>query len=166
MAVFANGAFVSDPWRMPGADGHVATGSHAILTLAQWREHWTTFAGASNPIGLLLEPGAPLAELAADLKRFALIVLAFPKYTDGRAYSMAHQLRDMGYGGQLRATGNVLFDQLQLMTRCGFDSFEISHAPTLRLLESGRRPDVANFYQPGFGAEIPAGTRPWARKRA
>ena len=52
------------------------------------------------------------------------------------------------------------------MTRCGFESFEIVHEPTLQLLRSGRRPDVDQFYQPGFGAEIPAGTRPWARRRA
>ena len=54
-----------------------------------------------------------------------LIVLHFPKFSDGRAYSQARLLRGrLGYTGELRATGGVLQDQLPFMLRCGFDSFE------------------------------------------
>jgi uncharacterized protein (DUF934 family) len=54
-----------------------------------------------------------------------LIVLNFPKFTDGRAYSQARLLRErLGYTGELRATGAVFLDQLPFMLRCGFDSFE------------------------------------------
>jgi hypothetical protein len=46
-------------------------------------------------------------------------MLDFPKYTDGRAYSQARLLRErLGYRGELRATGNVLRDQLLFMRRC------------------------------------------------
>jgi uncharacterized protein (DUF934 family) len=58
----------------------------------------------------------------ADVK---LIVLHFPKFTDGRAYSQARLLRErLGYTGELRATGAVFLDQLPFLLRCGFDSFE------------------------------------------
>ena len=58
----------------------------------------------------------------ADLR---LIVLHFPKFSDGRAYSQARILRErMGYSGEMRATGGVLQDQLPFLLRCGFDSFE------------------------------------------
>jgi uncharacterized protein (DUF934 family) len=51
------------------------------------------------------------------------IDLNFPKFTDGRAYSQAFLLRRrLGFKGELRATGDVLVDQLQLMQRSGFDS--------------------------------------------
>jgi uncharacterized protein (DUF934 family) len=50
------------------------------------------------------------------------IELAFPKFTDGRAYSQAHVLRRRGYRGDIRASGDVLVDQLNLMRRCGFSS--------------------------------------------
>ena len=51
------------------------------------------------------------------------IDLKFPKFTDGRAYSQAYLLRRrLGFKGELRATGDVLVDQLQLMQRSGFDS--------------------------------------------
>lgn len=51
------------------------------------------------------------------------IDLQFPKFTDGRAYSQAFLLRRrLGFQGELRATGDVLVDQLQLLQRSGFDS--------------------------------------------
>ena len=54
-----------------------------------------------------------------------LVVLNFPKFTDGRAYSQARLLRErLGYTGGLRATGAVFLDQLPFLLRCGFDSFE------------------------------------------
>lgn len=50
------------------------------------------------------------------------IDLNFPKFTDGRAYSQAFLLRRrLGFGGELRATGDVLIDQLVQMERTGFD---------------------------------------------
>ncbi|MBS0549925.1 MAG: DUF934 domain-containing protein [Proteobacteria bacterium] len=63
--------------------------------------------------------------LSMRLSRLKLVVLHFPKFTDGRAYSQARLLRGrMGYRGELRATGAVLRDQLPFLLRCGFDSFE------------------------------------------
>lgn len=50
------------------------------------------------------------------------IDLHFPRFTDGRAYSQARLLRQRrGFTGELRATGDVLIDQLVHMARCGFD---------------------------------------------
>jgi uncharacterized protein (DUF934 family) len=50
------------------------------------------------------------------------IDLHFPKFTDGRAYSQAFWLRRrMGFKGEIRATGDVLIDQLVQMERTGFD---------------------------------------------
>ena len=63
-----------------------------------------------------------IEDIGPDLQHLALIAISFPKFTDGRAYSQARLIRGrLGFTGQLRATGDVLFDQLQLMTRCGFD---------------------------------------------
>ena len=50
------------------------------------------------------------------------IDLYFPKFTDGRAYSQAFILRRrLGFQGEIRATGDVLIDQLVSMSRTGFD---------------------------------------------
>lgn len=63
----------------------------------------------------------------ADVQAVALegvdrIELNFPKFTDGRAYSQARLLRRRGFAGDLRATGDVLVDQLVHMHRLGFSS--------------------------------------------
>jgi uncharacterized protein (DUF934 family) len=57
-----------------------------------------------------------------DLNGVTRIDLNFPKFTDGRAYSQAFLLRRrLGFTGELRATGDVLIDQLVQMERTGFD---------------------------------------------
>ena len=73
--------------------------------------------------------GQNAIELAndADPRTLALdgvdrVDLNFPKFTDGRAFSQAFLLRRrLGYAGELRATGDVLIDQLLQMQRTGFD---------------------------------------------
>lgn len=51
------------------------------------------------------------------------IDLHFPKFTDGRAFSQAFLLsRRLGFKGEIRATGDVLVDQLAQMQRSGFTS--------------------------------------------
>jgi uncharacterized protein (DUF934 family) len=55
--------------------------------------------------------------------RVGRIELYFPHFTDGRAYSQAYLLRRrLGFKGDLRATGDVLIDQLIQMERTGFSS--------------------------------------------
>ncbi len=57
-----------------------------------------------------------------DLTGVTRIDLHFPKFTDGRAYSQAFLLRRrLGFTGEIRATGDVLIDQLVQMERAGFD---------------------------------------------
>lgn len=57
-----------------------------------------------------------------DLTGVTRIDLHFPKFTDGRAYSQAFLLRRrLGFTGEIRATGDVLIDQLVQMERTGFD---------------------------------------------
>ncbi|RUP23932.1 MAG: DUF934 domain-containing protein [Curvibacter sp.] len=57
-----------------------------------------------------------------SLQGVTRIDLNFPKFTDGRAYSQAYLLRRrLGFAGEIRATGDVLIDQLVQMSRSGFD---------------------------------------------
>lgn len=56
-----------------------------------------------------------------QLDGISRIDLHFPKFTDGRAYSQAYLLRRrLGFAGEIRATGDVLIDQLVQMARSGF----------------------------------------------
>jgi uncharacterized protein (DUF934 family) len=165
MTYYKDGAFSVDTWRRLGESEDVPQDGRVILTLEQWQKHGAVQQNTNIPLGLFLKPGVLLDQLGVAFSRFSLIALEFPKYTDGRAYSQARQLRDdHHFTGELRATGDVLFDQLQLMVRCGFDAFEIGDAATIKLLEEGRNAPLTHFYQPALGREIPAGTRPWIRR--
>lgn len=99
-----------------------------IVPLAIWNEQRSQRAetsGRSGRNGVLLENTDDPRALAADFDKLALIAVRFPKFTDGRGYSIARLLRRLGWKGELRAVGDVLRDQLFYMARCGFDAFEL-----------------------------------------
>ena len=70
-----------------------------------------------------LEAGDDVRRLAPVLDRVRLVEVDFPKFRDGRGFSSARILREMGYTGEIKATGDVLVDLVFFMRRCGFDSF-------------------------------------------
>jgi uncharacterized protein (DUF934 family) len=119
----------NDRWHLvTGEDGPVPNPSpqpNRLLTLEQWhavRDEWPQ----DLALGLLVPNSADVHALAPDLHRIALVVLEFPKWTDGRAYSQARLLRTRHrYTGELRATGQVLVDMLPLLQRTGFDAVEL-----------------------------------------
>lgn len=83
---------------------------------------------ASPPEGrvLRLEPGDDPAALAGALRDVVRIEVNFPKFGDGRGFSIARLLRTRcGYSGELRAVGHITRDHLQSMARVGFDAFEL-----------------------------------------
>jgi phosphoadenosine phosphosulfate reductase len=164
MPLYKNGVFVEDRWHvLPDGEAAPASG-HVIFPLEWWKEEKQAFDGSSVPLGVRIEAGTPTEEFADEVARLALIALVFPKFHDGRAFSLARMLRErLGFRGELRAVGEVLLDQIQLMTRCGFDSFEITDPVTELALRAGHIPGVSHFYQPAQGAARPAWTRPWTR---
>ena len=82
-----------------------------------------SFLDQSNATAVRIESGEDVRQLLPYLDRLALIEVDFPAFGDGRGYSSAQILREEGYEGELRASGDVLVDQLPYMKRCGFDSF-------------------------------------------
>ena len=63
---------------------------------------------------------------ADEVRHAAVVVLQFPKWTDGRAYSQAVLLRGrLRFAGEIHATGDVLVDMLPLLRRCGFDAVQL-----------------------------------------
>jgi uncharacterized protein (DUF934 family) len=75
-------------------------------------------------LGVWLASDQLATVIADDLGNFAVIAIDFPKFSDGRGYSIAYNLRKrLGYTGELRAIGDVLRDQLFQMQRCGFNAY-------------------------------------------
>ena len=71
-----------------------------------------------------LEPQDDPAAVAARLPNVSRVEINFPKFGDGRGFSIARLLRERhGYKGELRAVGEVARDHLYYMEQCGFDAF-------------------------------------------
>ena len=95
----------------------------AVLPLSLWK------LGGRAGDAVWLAPADEPSELVGDLERLRLIGIDFPKFTDGRGFSIASLLRRRyGYTADLRAIGDVLVDQLHYLRRVGFSSFALKAA--------------------------------------
>ncbi|MXO58008.1 DUF934 domain-containing protein [Altererythrobacter salegens] len=94
---------------------------HAAVTV-------DAFLDQSNASAVRIEPGDDARAILPHIEQLRLVEVNFPGFMDGRGYSSARILREAGYTGELRAVGDVLIDQLAIMRRCGFDSFQPDRA--------------------------------------
>jgi uncharacterized protein (DUF934 family) len=151
-----------DPWRLvEGEDGPNVTITPApqrLLTLTQWhavRAQWPS----EIPVAVAVPNDAAIEDLAEDLPRIALVVLHFPKWTDGRAYSQARLLRARyRYAGAVRATGEVLVDMTPLLSRTGFDEAQLRADQNREFAERSLR-IVTGHYQADVHEQRPLFSR-------
>lgn len=92
------------------------------------------------------EVSAVIAAAGGDLSQVSCIAIQFPKFTDGRGYSLAVLLRRAGFGGELRAQGDIGQDQLNYLSRSGFDSFILREGTPAASAVAGLR-DFSEPYQ-------------------
>ena len=146
-----------------GEDGpspHPIAREGQLLSLEQWhavRETWPP----GLRTGVILANTADVEDLQADLARLALVVLQFPKWTDGRAYTQARVLRRrLRFEGEIRATGEVLVDMVPLLHRCGVDAVVLRHDQSL---DAAQR--ALHFFDQGHYQGDVVETGPlWARQ--
>lgn len=94
-----------------------------IVPLKVWQAQRDTLQHRTD-IGVWFASDERAEELQNDAAKFSVIAVDFPKFADGRGYSIAHHLRvRLNYRGELRAIGDVLRDQMFYMQRVGFDAF-------------------------------------------
>jgi uncharacterized protein (DUF934 family) len=82
-----------------------------------------SFLDQSNATAVRIEAGDDVRLLLPVIGRVRLVEIDFPRFRDGRGFSSARILREAGYKGEIKATGDVLVDLVWFMRRCGFDSF-------------------------------------------
>ena len=154
-------ALDGDPgrWLLPTESGLLAElpPGDLIVPLAVWRVRAGDLDGRARR-GVRIPAAAGPEAIAADLARLDLVALDIAAATDGRASSAARLLRERyGFRGELRAAGAVVRDQLALLERCGFDSFELPDGADLAAVR-------AAFFEIGAVYQADAGAR-FGRRR-
>ncbi len=125
--VIIDGAIVDNLWRRLEGESleNALPEGKIIVPLAYWQANRDTLI-ARDEVAVWLAPGEEPRDLEDDLQQLPLIAIHFPAFKDGRGYSYARELRTRyGFKGEIRATGDVLRDQLFYLQRCGFNAFEI-----------------------------------------
>jgi uncharacterized protein (DUF934 family) len=114
-------------WTTLADDAPVPAAGKVIVSLKRWRDDGAALKQSSAlQVGVLIPNTEDAVALWPELQDRPLLALHWPAAGDGRAYSQARLLRERcGFGGELRAVGHVLRDQLQFMQRCGIDAFEL-----------------------------------------
>jgi uncharacterized protein (DUF934 family) len=131
-----------------------------IIPLTVWQARKTELEPRlkAGELGIWLESFELVEDLIAsiaDINLLPVIAINFPRFIDGRGYSLATLLRTRyGFHNQLRSIGDVLRDQLFYMRRCGFNAYAIradrSAADALASLRDFSQPyqGAVNIAQP------------------
>jgi uncharacterized protein (DUF934 family) len=156
MPLVENGKIVEDRYVAVDDDAPVPDRVPVIVSAKRFLAEADALTRRDGSLGVAWPNDRRVAQLQPWLGHLALIALNFPKFRDGRAYSQARLLREQyGFGGTLRATGDVLRDQFSFLVRAGFDSFAVKKPADTRVFAES----VARFsvvYQPGADGRVPA----------
>jgi uncharacterized protein (DUF934 family) len=126
-----SGKMIADDWSLLPKDctleqAQAGTPARIIVPLRLWVEAKDALRAAGKTPAVWLDSEESVTALADDLASLPLVALNFPVFTDGRNYSNATRLHQhYRFGGEIRAIGDVLRDQLFYLRRCGFTTFAL-----------------------------------------
>lgn len=158
--IIKNKAVVSDDWTILRLQENETPESVSVpagkvmVPLRVWQAQRSRLQDRSG-LGVWLASNERPEDLKGDLDRFDVIAVDFPRFADGRGYSIAYNLRArLGYTGELRAIGDVLRDQLFYMQRVGFDAF--APRPDKNIYDALKGlSDFSETYQTSFDQKSP-----------
>ncbi|MDB5543794.1 MAG: hypothetical protein JWO64_943 [Hyphomicrobiales bacterium] len=125
--------------------------------------------GRGRKVGVAIANHVKASALDPFLDQIELVSIAFPNHGDGRGFSIARQLRALGFKGVLRASGPLIADQFAYALACGFDEIDLpesvaSRQPVAQWLAMNAA--ISHTYQRGYGARNILDARRAARTTA
>ena len=126
MPLLKAGRFVADEWTHCGLDDELPSDGDVTVPFARLAADYEKLSARPGRLGVQLPNSERAEAIRLFLPNLGLIILPFPAFTDGRSFSLARQIRGLGYAGELRASGPILPDQLGFLGEVGFDSFAVS----------------------------------------
>ena len=158
--IIKNKAIVADDWTVlrlqeqETPENVIVAAGKVIVPLQVWQAQRAALQDRKE-IGVWLASDERPEELKGDIEKFSVIAVDFPKFSDGRGYSIAFNLRArLGYSGELRAIGDVLRDQLFYLQRVGFDAFAPRPDRKIEDVIKGLS-DFSEVYQTSFDQKLP-----------
>ena len=147
MPLITADGFREDPFASLADDAPLPDGV-VLVSLARFQAERDALIARNAPIGVRLKSDQSPELLGEDVHRLSLVVLEFPKFRDGRAFSWARLLRTrLGFAGEVRATGDFLYDQIAYQRRVGFDAWEVADGFTPDEFHRALN-EISNVYQP------------------
>jgi uncharacterized protein (DUF934 family) len=147
MPLIKDGAFAENTYTTVTDDAALPEGA-AIVSLTRFQKDREAILARNAPLGVFLKAPETPETLSTDVHRLSVVVLEFPVFRDGRAFSWARMLRTrLRYEGEIRATGHFLYDQINYMRRVGFNAFEVPEGFSLEQFERALH-EMTNVYQP------------------
>ncbi len=114
----------NDPWLVFDSEESQGLPGHALLPLSVWQESGDELKESALPFGAVVRENEDIDALLPYLQKIEVIDFEFAKFADGRAFTLARQLRlNHGFEGEIRASGDFMPDQVNYMERCGFNAF-------------------------------------------
>ena len=142
-----SGAFAADTFASVADDAALPDGP-VIVSLARFSKEREHLLERNTPLGVKLKSDENPQLLGDDVNRLSLVVLEFPKFRDGRAFSWARVLRTrLNFTGEIRAVGDFLFDQMNYQHRVGFDAWEVPDDFRIEQFAAALA-EMTNVYQP------------------
>jgi uncharacterized protein (DUF934 family) len=165
MPLVKNGKAATDIFIHVPDGAELPQGAPILVSAARFLEDPEDLLKRGQKLGVIWPNNRDVEDLVPFLDRLAAIALVFPTFRDGRAYSQARLLRERyGYGGELRATGQVLRDQFLFMLRAGFDALEAKKDSDVEAFAlTAKRYSV--FYQPTGDGRLTAPLRRTQQQR-
>ena len=122
-----DGAVVDNSWQLVSADSKILPQGDILVPVSQWQEQQDRLANHLGAVGVWIDSHEEIEAFAESIIGLPVIAINFPKFADGRGFSIARLLRERyGYRGEIRAVGQIIRDQLFLMQRCGFNGFVLT----------------------------------------
>lgn len=141
MRIIKNRQIIDSPWRLEAdppnnpldnppvmLSSGLSAGDKAspqLVSVPDWLVAGSDVKGSGN-MGVYLQPTDEVSSIAKDLGCIPIIAIVFARFSEGRGYSQATELRQQHYQGEIRAIGATV-DNLSFMERCGINAFQLDN---------------------------------------
>lgn len=152
--IIKDGNIISNDWIIANDSSATLPDGNILVSLELWEANKDALL-TRPAVGLWLKNDQCVSTIADSLASFAVIAIDFPSFMDGRGFSIARLLRERyDYQGEIRATGDVIRDQLCYLKRSGFNAFDMDESIDLDAALASLN-DFSESYQTGADQKTP-----------